>query len=67
MVVMYNSKVTESDWVTMQWLHCCNVVHCFMTTHTVRPNIVTVHKWVKIEMTKKNVPPHKFTDENSCG
>ncbi len=62
MVVMYNGKAMESDWVTIQWLHCCNVVHCFMTTHTVLPNIVTVHKWVEIKMVDNSVPPHKFTD-----
>jgi hypothetical protein len=62
MVIMYNGKATESDWVTMQWLHCCNVVHCFMTTHTVLPNIVTVHKRVEIKMVNKSVPLHKFTD-----
>jgi hypothetical protein len=62
MVIMYNGKATESDRVTMQRLHCCNVVHCFMTTHIVLPNILTVHKRVKIEMADKSVPPHKFTD-----
>jgi hypothetical protein len=62
MVIMYNGKATESNWVTMQRLHHCNVVHCFMTTHTVLPNIVTIHKRVKIEMADKSVPPHKFTD-----
>jgi hypothetical protein len=61
-VVMYNSKATESDQVTMQWLHCCSVFHCFMTTHTMLPNIVTIHKQVEIEMANKSVPPHKFTD-----
>jgi hypothetical protein len=62
MVLMYKGKATESNWVTMQWLHCCNVVHCFITTHTVLPSIITVHKWVKIEMADKSVPLHKFTD-----
>ena len=44
MVILYNCKATESNWVTMQQLRCCNAVHCFMTTHTVFPNIVTIHK-----------------------
>jgi hypothetical protein len=46
----------------MQWLHHCNIIYCFMTTHTVLPNIVTVHKQFKIEMADKSVLPHKFTD-----
>jgi hypothetical protein len=44
MVVMYNGKAIKSNWVTMRCLHCCNFVHCFMTTHTVLPSIVTIHK-----------------------
>ncbi len=44
MVVTYNGKATESNQVTMQHLRYCNVFHCFMTTHTVLLNIVTVHK-----------------------
>jgi hypothetical protein len=62
MVIMYNGKATESDRVTMQQLRHCIVVHCFMTTHTVLPNIITIHKRVKIEMAHKSVPPHKFTE-----
>ncbi len=69
MVVMYNAKATESNWVTMQRLCHCNVVHCFITTHTVLPNIVTVHKQVKIEMTIKSVPLHSLLiyAKSSCG
>ena len=62
MAIMYNGKASESNWVTMQWLHCCNVVHGFMTAHTVLPNIVTIHKRVEIKMANKSNPPHKFTD-----
>jgi hypothetical protein len=38
------------------------VIYSYMTTHTLLPNIVTVHKWVEIEMADKSKPPHTLTD-----
>jgi hypothetical protein len=46
-------------YATAASLQCCPLL---MTTHTVLPNIVTIHKLVKIEMVDKSVPPYKFTD-----
>ncbi len=61
-MVMYNGRDTDSDHVTMQCLRRVNVIHSFMISHTVIPNIATVHKRVKIEMDEKSKQPHKFTD-----
>jgi hypothetical protein len=61
-VVMYNRRATDSNRVTMQRLRQVNVIHSFMISHTVIPNIATVHKRVKIEMDEKSKQPHKFTD-----
>jgi hypothetical protein len=33
-----------------------------MMSHSVLPNIATVHKWVEIEMEDKSKPLHKFTN-----
>jgi hypothetical protein len=62
MVIMYNGRVTDSNCVTLQQLHRVNVVHAYMMSHTVLPNIATVHKWVEIEMEDKSKPLHKLTD-----
>jgi hypothetical protein len=57
MVVMYNGRATHSKHVTMQQL-----IHAYMMSHTVLPNIATVHKRVEIEMEDKSRPPHKFME-----
>jgi hypothetical protein len=62
MVGMYNGRVTDSNHITMQQLHWVNVIHAYMMSHTVLPNIATVHKHVKTEMEDKSKPHHKFTD-----
>jgi hypothetical protein len=62
MVVMYNGRATNSDLVTMQQLCWVNVIHAYMMSHNVLPNIATVHKRVQIEMEDKSRPFHKFTD-----
>jgi hypothetical protein len=62
MVVMYNGRATDSDCITMQQLRRVNVIHTYMMSCTVLPNIATVHKRVKIEMEDKSRPPHRFTD-----
>jgi hypothetical protein len=59
---MYNWRATNSDRVTMQCLQWVNVIHAYMISHTIIPNIATVHKRVEIEMDGKSKPPHKFTD-----
>jgi hypothetical protein len=62
MVVMYKVRVTDSDRITMQQLHWANVIHAYMVSHTVLPNIATVHKHVEIKMEDKSKPLHKFID-----
>jgi hypothetical protein len=62
MVVMYNRRATKRDWVALQCLCCVSVIYVYMLASTVVSNIVTVHKWVEIEMADENNPPHKFTD-----
>jgi hypothetical protein len=62
MVVMYDGKATDSDCITMQGLCWVNVIHAYMMSHTVLPNIATVHKCVKIKMEDKSKPLHKFTE-----
>jgi hypothetical protein len=59
-VVMYNGRATYC--VTMQFLHWVNVIHACMISHTIIPNIATVHKRVKNKMDDKSKLPHKFTD-----
>ncbi len=62
MIVMYNVRATESNCITMQQLRWVNVIHAYMMSHTVLPNIFTVHKHVEINMEDKSRPPHKFID-----
>jgi hypothetical protein len=62
MVFMYNGRATDSNRVTMQCLHWINVIHVYVISHTVLPNIVKVHKQVKIEMDNRSTPPHKLTN-----
>jgi hypothetical protein len=62
MVVMYNGHATDSNRVTMQRLHCVNVIHAYMTSHAMLPNIACVHKRIEIEMEDGSKPLHKFTD-----
>jgi hypothetical protein len=38
------------------------MIHAYMTSHTVLPNIACVHKCVKIEMEDGSKPLHKFTN-----
>jgi hypothetical protein len=62
MVIMYNRKATDSNCITMQQLRRDNVIHTYMMSHTVLPNIAIVHKCVKIKMEDICKPIHKFTD-----
>ncbi len=62
MIVMFNSRETDSDWVTMQHLCRVNVMYYFMLSHTQIQNISVVHKQVEVEMADGSEPPHKFTD-----
>jgi hypothetical protein len=62
LVVMFNGQATDSDHVTMQRLRRINVVHAYMTSHVVLPDIACVHKRVEIEMEDGSKPKHKFTD-----
>ena len=48
------------------------VIYSYMTTHTLLPNILTVHKWVEIEMadrlTRVNLHIRSLIYAvNSCG
>jgi hypothetical protein len=62
MIVMFNGRPTESDWVMMQHLQRVNVMHLHMLAHTLVPNIAVVHKQVEVEMADGSAPPHKFTN-----
>jgi hypothetical protein len=62
MVVMYNGWATNSDRVMMQWLRWVNIIHSYMMLHSVLPNIVCIHKRIKIKMDDRSKPLHKFTD-----
>jgi hypothetical protein len=62
MIVMFNSRETDSDWVTMQRLCRVNVMYYFMLSHTQIQNILVVHKQVEVEMADGSEPLHKFTD-----
>jgi hypothetical protein len=62
MIVMFNSRPMESDWVMMQCLWIVNVMYLYMLAHTLVPNIAVVHKQVEVEMADGSAPPHKFTD-----
>jgi hypothetical protein len=62
MVVMFNGRFTDSNCITMQRLCRVNVVHAYMTSSSILPHVVTVHKQVEIEMEDGSKPPHKFTD-----
>jgi hypothetical protein len=47
----------------MQHLHRVNVIiHAYMTSHAVLPNIVCVHKCVEIKMEDGSKPLYKFND-----
>jgi hypothetical protein len=61
MIVMFNGRPTESDWVMMQHLWRVNVMYLYMLTHTLVPNIAVIHKQIEVEMADGNAPPHKFT------
>jgi hypothetical protein len=54
MVLMYNGRATDGNCIIMQQLRWLNVIHAYMLSHTVLPNIATVHKHVKIEMEDKS-------------
>jgi hypothetical protein len=62
MVVVYNGEAANSDSVNMQCLCWVNVIHAYMISHAVLPNISCIHKQVEIEMEDKSKPLHKFTD-----
>ncbi len=62
MMVMFNGRPTESDWVTIQRLWRVNVMYSYMLPHTLVPNIAVVHKQVEVEMADGSAPPHKFTN-----
>ncbi len=62
MIVMFNGRATDSEWVTMQRLCRVNVMYLFMLSHTQIPNTSVFHKQVKVEMEDGSKPPHKFTD-----
>jgi hypothetical protein len=62
MAITYNGRATDSNRVTMQQLCRVTVIHAYMMSHTVLPNIATVHKRVEIKMEDKSKPLHKFTD-----
>jgi hypothetical protein len=61
-VVMYNGWATNSGRVTMQQLCQVNVIHSYMISHAVLPNIACIHKRVEIKMDDRSKPLHKFTD-----
>jgi hypothetical protein len=46
----------------MQHLCHVNVIHPYMISHVVIPNIATLHKRVEIELEDGSKLPHKFTD-----
>jgi hypothetical protein len=60
MVIMYNGRAADSNRITMQQLRRVNVIHAYMMSHTVLPNIATVHKLVEIEMSDKKNPPQIY-------
>jgi hypothetical protein len=62
MIVMFNGRATDSDWVTMQRLCRVNVMYSFMLSHTQSPNISVIHKQVEVEMEDGSKLLHKFTD-----
>jgi hypothetical protein len=62
MVVMYNGRAMDSDRVTMQRLRRVNMIHAYMISHAVLPNIVCVHKRIEIEMDNRSKPLHQFMD-----
>ncbi len=62
MIVMFNSRPTESDRITMQHLWRVNVMYLYIIAHTLVPNIADVYKQVKVEIAKGSAPPHKFTN-----
>jgi hypothetical protein len=46
----------------MQRLRHVNVIHMYMTSHAVLPNIACVYQRAEIEMEDASKPLHKFTD-----
>jgi hypothetical protein len=46
----------------MQCLRRVNVIHAYMTSHTVLPNIACVHMRVEIKTEDGSKPLYKFTD-----
>ena len=61
-IVLYNSRLTDNNHITMQHLCRVNVVHGHKTTFLTPPYIQTIHKHVEVEMADGSKPPHKFTD-----
>ena len=62
MIMMFNGRPTDSDWITMQRLRRVNVMYSYMLAHTLVPNIGVIHKQVEVEMADESAHPHKFTN-----
>jgi hypothetical protein len=62
MIVMFNNRVTDSDWVTMQRLCRVNGMYSYMLSHIQIPSISVVHKQDEVEMEDGSKPLHNFTD-----
>jgi hypothetical protein len=43
MIVNYNGRPTESNWVILQHVCRCNVVYAYTLSNVIWGNIVTVH------------------------
>jgi hypothetical protein len=59
---MFNNRPTVSNLITMQRLCRVNVVHAYMTSSSILPHAITVHKRVEIEMEDGSKSLHKFTN-----